>query len=881
MHLKSLELHGFKSFSQKTVLEFLPPQSGRYSVTAVVGPNGSGKSNVADAIRWVMGEQSLKSLRGKKSSDIIFSGSEHKGQMGMASVTMVLDNQDGRAPLDYEELVITRRLYRSGESEYVINNNSVRLLDLQLLLARAQFGQGAYSVIGQGMIDRLLLQTPVERKDFFDEAVGIKEFQIKRHQAVLKLARTRENISQAELLLNEVSPRLRSLSRQVRKLEQRNAVALELREAQEQYYGSLEKYNREQLATCQTELAKIGDGFSIVQEQLIAVQTELANLAREESAQTVFEKWQKEYEDLSQQKNNRETERAILLGRMQTEYAKSGQQNLAWLESRLTTLRAENARLRAELEAAEENARILAKGVLEKKQQVNQLLQERTESRARVGQLEQRLLSEKGEQSYWRYSGLEAVQAVLEERHRLGQVYGTVAQLAEVKEEHCLALDVAAGAYLSSVVVDNDRTAQTCIEYLRQNQMGVATFLPLNKIRPRLVAQDIEKLKLFPGVVGLAVDLAKFDRRFLDIFSYVLGNTLVVRDLNVAREIGIGRVRMVTLAGDVLETSGSMKGGYRDTEKKRRLSFAHGDSPYRLQSGVAKDQEDLEEARRRADEGEIAYERAQEELRELLSRTQIVTNQVSILGVQKQNSERELSGLEQEMSFSNLAPEQFDAQKTILAEKKKQLDAEIEQLEKNLRTAAGRLEEFNDAQEQKKKRIFSLQENMQSLQGELNKIVEERNLKQMEAVRVETKLENLAHEAYQETGTSLELIREKGVEILPEAEIGATQEKVQKLKYQLSLIGGIDEEVVKEYEETKSKHDILTDQLTDLKAALGDLEQLTEELDEVMRKKRKRGFAQIRKEFARYFGLLFEGGKADLVELYGEKADLVLAEEDE
>ena len=355
----------------------------------------------------------------------------------------------------------------------------------------------------------------------------------------------------------------------------------------------------------------------------------------------------------------------------------------------------------------------------------------------------------------------------------------------------------------------------------------------------------------------------------------------MVRDLNVAREIGIGRVRMVTLAGDVLETSGSMKGGYRDTEKKRRLSFAHGDSPYRLQSGVAKDQEDLEEARRRADEGEIAYERAQEELRELLSRTQIVTNQVSILGVQKQNSERELSGLEQEMSFSNLAPEQFDAQKTILAEKKKQLDAEIEQLEKNLRTAAGRLEEFNDAQEQKKKRIFSLQENMQSLQGELNKIVEERNLKQMEAVRVETKLENLAHEAYQETGTSLELIREKGVEILPEAEIGATQEKVQKLKYQLSLIGGIDEEVVKEYEETKSKHDILTDQLTDLKAALGDLEQLTEELDEVMRKKRKRGFAQIRKEFARYFGLLFEGGKADLVELYGEKADLVLAEEDE
>src|SRR3989339_1449250 len=168
MFLKKLEIHGFKSFAQKAVLDFVEPINNRNSITAIVGPNGSGKSNISDAIRWVMGEQSLKTLRGKKSEDIIFSGSEGKGQMGMASVSMTLDNKDNRAPIDYEELVITRRLYRNGESEYLINENSVRLLDLQILLARAQFGQGSYSVIGQGMIDRLLLQTPQERKDFFD-----------------------------------------------------------------------------------------------------------------------------------------------------------------------------------------------------------------------------------------------------------------------------------------------------------------------------------------------------------------------------------------------------------------------------------------------------------------------------------------------------------------------------------------------------------------------------------------------------------------------------------------------------------------------------------------------------------------------------------------
>jgi chromosome segregation protein len=203
MYLKRLEIKGFKSFAEKTVLDFLPYQNNRYSITAIVGPNGSGKSNVSDAIRWVMGEQSLKTLRGKKSEDVIFNGSMVKGQLGAAEVTMVLDNSDvsanaDRPMADYPEITVTRRLYRSGEGEYLINNNPVRLLDIYLFLAQAQFAQHSYSVVGQGTIDKLLTVSPSERKDFLDEASGIKEFQIKQHQAQLKLARTRENLQQAE-----------------------------------------------------------------------------------------------------------------------------------------------------------------------------------------------------------------------------------------------------------------------------------------------------------------------------------------------------------------------------------------------------------------------------------------------------------------------------------------------------------------------------------------------------------------------------------------------------------------------------------------------------------------------------------------------------------
>ena len=247
MYLKRLEIQGFKSFANKTVMEFLPPKDGRFSVTAIVGPNGSGKSNISDAIRWVMGEQSMKAIRGKKSEDVIFNGSETKGQLGMAEVVMTLDNSDSRVLRDYPEVVVTRRLYRSGESEYLINNNSVRLFDIHLVMAQAQFAEGSYGIVGQGTIDRMLLLNPSERKDFLDEAAGIKEFKIKRHQAELKLERTSENMIQAERLMQEVEPRLKILQRQVRKLEKRQVVELELREAQEKYYSTIYWRNKNEL----------------------------------------------------------------------------------------------------------------------------------------------------------------------------------------------------------------------------------------------------------------------------------------------------------------------------------------------------------------------------------------------------------------------------------------------------------------------------------------------------------------------------------------------------------------------------------------------------------------------------------------------------------
>ncbi|MBI4098649.1 MAG: AAA family ATPase [Candidatus Magasanikbacteria bacterium] len=237
MFLERLDIFGFKSFAQKTTLAFLPPDRGRFSITGVVGPNGSGKSNTADGIRWVLGEQSMKLLRGKKSEDVIFAGSGTTTRKSVAEVTLTFNNEDRTLEDFGAHIEITRRLYRSGESEYLINKAAVRLNDLVLLLARAHVGQQSYSVIGQGMVDRVVVASPSERKEFFDEATGVREFQIKREQTLAKLTRTRENMREADSVVREIEPRLKTLRRQVTRLAERAEVERALIAVRKQYYG--------------------------------------------------------------------------------------------------------------------------------------------------------------------------------------------------------------------------------------------------------------------------------------------------------------------------------------------------------------------------------------------------------------------------------------------------------------------------------------------------------------------------------------------------------------------------------------------------------------------------------------------------------------------
>ncbi len=254
MYLRKLELQGFKTFAVKTALEFHPDANGRRGLTGVVGPNGSGKSNVADAIRWVMGEQSMKLLRSKKSEDVIFSGSDKKSRSGFAEVSLTLVNDDHASEIELPEIVVTRRLYRDGQSEYEINKKAARLTDVTLLLAQCGVGQRTYSVIGQGMVDAVLSASPAERREFFDEAAGLKPFQLKRHSSMNKLDGTRDNLAQADTLMREIAPRLSSLERQVKRLRERETLEAELKTVERAYFGGMWAEIRTKLRTAGTQV---------------------------------------------------------------------------------------------------------------------------------------------------------------------------------------------------------------------------------------------------------------------------------------------------------------------------------------------------------------------------------------------------------------------------------------------------------------------------------------------------------------------------------------------------------------------------------------------------------------------------------------------------
>lgn len=672
MRLKHLELQGYKTFASRTDFVF---DGG---ITAIVGPNGSGKSNVADAIRWVLGEQSYRALRGKRTEDMIFSGSAQRARLGMASASLTLDNADGWLPIEFAEVVVTRRAYRSGENEYLLNGSRVRLRDITELLAKSGLARRTYTVIGQGLVDAVLSLRPESRRELFEEAAGITLYRSKRADALSRLEETRANLVRVNDIINEIAPRLRRLERQADRAERHALLTRQLEGLLRSWYGfrwRQEQRNlrraRDALSRREARLAHRRQALDELDERLVALRARQSQLREQlggwhresstlhrqmEGVQRDLAVWQERARLLTRQGDEIQAERGELQIQAQAtdEQIAATEEAVADAQAILQEKEAGVTQAQADLDAHEERRADLSRRIakvqthafdlatkaadrrnrlvqLDERREV--LVQERTDHQLAVAGLEAqagelrlqlqaldanlaRLQAEResleaeaarlaaalakvqarqselgdtlagaqrdAERLQARYDlltrlreegeGLHAgVRAVLREAQgTLPGVIGTVAQLLRVPAEYEVAIEVALSGHLQDVVVASWPAAEAAITFLQEGRRGRATFLPLDTVRsvPRLdVPQD-------RGVVGVGADLVHAEQHLAPVVEMLLGRTIVAHDLKAARRTFDrlrGGFQIVTLAGEVLRSSGSVTGGQRQRQAQGQV----------------------------------------------------------------------------------------------------------------------------------------------------------------------------------------------------------------------------------------------------------------------------------------------------------------------
>ncbi len=365
--MKKIELSGFKSFAQKTTLDFLPScifDNGKKNcgITAVVGPNGSGKSNIADAIRWTMGEQSMKNLRGKKSEDVIFAGSGKKVRLGSAIVTLHFDNRDKKIPLEFPEVNITRKLFRSGDSEYLINGSRTRLIDIVDLLAKAGVGKESYCVVNQGMSDAVLAASPAERRTVLEDAAGVKQYQIKKERAIRKLESTQNNLQRVGDLINEIAPHLRMLKRQADKALKSKGLAQELKDRQTKLFAFLWHNFQKEKEELSGEKNGLGAKMMNLQREADKLADEINREAKEAENFEKTESLERKRSELREKINILEKDLVISEGRLEIEKERKTEKEIIekipvdaeYVREKLQKIRADQEKLIARLEKVED-----------------------------------------------------------------------------------------------------------------------------------------------------------------------------------------------------------------------------------------------------------------------------------------------------------------------------------------------------------------------------------------------------------------------------------------------------------------------------------------------------------------------------------------------
>ncbi|MCK9438959.1 AAA family ATPase [Patescibacteria group bacterium] len=929
MYLEKLEVQGFKSFANKNKLVFSGMVDGqKRGITSVVGPNGSGKSNIADAIRWVLGEQSSKLLRSKKSDDVIFVGSDKKARLNFAEVSLFLNNQDpnfkfkefaisdeSRESLEESkkdnkteidvvdsflmlpEIVITRRVYRDGNSEYLINNNKVRLSDVQIFLAKASFGQKTYSVIGQGMVENFLNTSPAERKAFFDEATGVKQYQIKRDLSLGKLETSQENLSQVEMLLNEIEPRLNSLTRQVSKLKKRENLEKELREHQTNYYGSLWQEINEKLHSLNKEIKEDEENKDKVKIILKNKKEEVDKINQESSLNDEFLKLQENLSSNRDKFNKLEKQKSLINSWEELKFQNTNNNEVEYLIKEKGEKLLESEKIKEKLDSL--SAEFL------KQEEISDLEKKLTESEVKQSELQKELMK------------LEALLELRLEKSgnfdisflfsRQNDIQKTISQLSE--EISLLNPEEKNKEDKLSTKTEQEKELLEKIEKLESELKKIKEeFDPsnVNKINADINSlikkisnfENSSDLSLFQKIIQeIKNDLSellnfvsgqKFDNTIERVNKKILDLKKEREKINEDRnnfklELQILRNKKQQLENEknklereFLEInrkieSNSKEQSLDDLKKEKdkaslNLEKIVGEvSSFKLDLEKIKIEKENWQEKRRSLESE--YRKFKDELLDLENKINFIKSSDSKNQAKIENLEEEIRDNAFLSDFKNIIFTE------AIIKERNYLDLEISKTKEILGSLEEKLSNFNKNQEEKRQYLFNLQKEVHELESKMHSFYQKINNKQVEMAREETRMEDLENNILNDK-IEKSIIDSYKKEVDVEINYEYLKNEIYKIKNQLEQIGGIDPEVEKEYFETKKRYEFLFEQTEDLNKTIKSLERVIVELDTLIKDRFDCEFKVISEKFNEYFKILFNGGQAKIFPIKEEPLEM-------
>lgn len=863
MYLKRIESYGFKSFANRTNIEF------EHGMNVIVGPNGSGKSNIIDATRWVLGEQSAKALRGGNMQDVIFKGSSQKKALGYAEVTLILDNSDQQLPLEFTEVSVTRRLYRSGESLYLINNEKVRLQDVTNLFMDSGIGKEAFSIIGQGRIDEILNSKPVDRRAIFEEAAGVLKYKTRKEQSLRRLERTHDNLNRINDIISELEQQVAPLKKQ----SENATLYLEYKEELEKFEINLLVYEINELSQNHQKIEQQINTLTLeMAEQNLSIEQGIQQLANLEEQMATLDKeintLQEKLVHVTQEAENARGTRQL------------HQQKREHLEMTISELNNDKQALDdkiIQIDTLEKNSnkvdftekiQLIDKTLAEKKNDLSEHLSMIEEQQQEKIQLlgEQKAitsryytLKELDDSNRNLFQGVrETIQAA--KQNKLQGIEGTIVEIIDVEEKYAKAIEVALGSALQNIITTTQKAAEDAVRYLKQHRLGRATFYPMDVLGKQQITNNQQTFNQ-SEILGFANTLLSFNKKYENVFKQLLGQTLVMTDLAAANKFAKEtnfRYRIVTLDGEIVHRGGSITGGNNKNDK----------------SGLLSQKKELENLQKKMDSFAVQLDQQNDDLTISLQKSKILQESIEKTREERFKLEQQEQLFKQQLSQLSLQKQEVNEQITNIEQKVQAHFSQLQELETLTSELSDSYLEHDNLKEEIIQQINMLRTKRLAIDRDKNELTQKQRSDEGLYRETEKKIQKLEIEKntaeikgndrivrlQENYNCSYESVQERTLN----DEYMVVEEKVRTLRKNIERMGIVNIGAIDEYERVSERYTYLSEQKEDLLTAENNLLEIIDEMDGEMKERFSETFKTIQENFSYTFKKLFGGGNAEL-----------------